>query len=290
MACAPTRCLDGHVNGRLARCPTCFKGKLNVNEADAGSTVLCKGYYDEDMSARMPCSYKADAAAVPRLTPWHVHEPTEEEVAAMKAVTERHEALLDGGGSSDVPPALAAAAAALQPRWDPADRKQCAQALVDLCGTTVHLPQDEKKARMAVGKLLLAHPAATCEEMLAIVVKEFGVSSAKEEVQARQRDALANSCAVAANAGIVQAFKELGDFYFKDGNANVGAVVRSAVARRTHQRMVGAALFLLTPSLFRVPFPVYSTRRRLPASLPSTMKLPRKMPKGFARVRPKWLA
>lgn len=227
------RCIDGHVNGRLARCPTCFLGKLNVNESDAGRTVLCKGYFDEDIQSRMPCSYTVSATDVPRLTPWYAEEPSEEQVAAMKAVTKQHEALLDGGGSDAVPSDLAAAAAALEPRWDPSQRKECAQAMVDLCGTRVDLPQDDKKARMAVGKLLLSRPAATCAEMLAMVVQEFGVASAKEGVKAKQKDALADSCAVAANAGIVMAFKELGDLYFKDGNTNAGLVYKKAIASLT---------------------------------------------------------
>lgn len=71
---------------------------------------------------------------------------------------------------------------------------------------------------------------ATPGEILELVVKEYGVASAKEEVKAKQKDALANSCSVAANAGIVQALQELGDMYFKDGNTNAGLTYKKAIA------------------------------------------------------------
>mmetsp|Transcript_24242 Transcript_24242/g.42474 ORF Transcript_24242/g.42474 Transcript_24242/m.42474 type:complete len:347 (-) Transcript_24242:255-1295(-) len=226
------RCIDGHVNGRLGRCPTCFKGKLNLNEADAGLTILCKGYFNEEIQNRIPCQFTASATSAPRLPPWYSDEPTEEETEAMKAITEKHEALMDGG-VSDVPPELVKAAAKLESSWDTSDRKHAAQTIVDLCTsgkTKVDLPQDEKKARMAIGKLVIANMDATCTEMLELVVQEFGVASVKEEAKAKQKSAFAGSCNVAANAGIVQAFQELGDLYFKDGNSNAGLTYKKAIA------------------------------------------------------------
>ena len=59
------------------RCPTCFKGKVNLNEDDAGATVICKGFYDEDISVRIPCGFKTNAASANRLRPWYSEEPTE---------------------------------------------------------------------------------------------------------------------------------------------------------------------------------------------------------------------
>lgn len=152
----------------------------------------------------------------------------------MKAVTEKHVALAEGGGGG-VPPELAAAAEKLGDGWDTSDRKLAAQQMVDLCTsgkTTVELPQDGKKARMAVGKLMLSNPDAGCAEILEMVVKEFGVATAKQEAKEKQKSALAGSCKSAANAGIVQALQELGDLYFKDGNTNAGLTVRSAMSGR----------------------------------------------------------
>lgn len=230
------KCIDGYVNGRLGRCPTCFKGKLNLVESDAGATVNCKGYFDEEIQNRIPCQYTCTATSVPRHQPWYSVEPTEEESDAIKAITEKHLALAEGGSSDGIlPPALAAAAKKLDDddEWDTTNRKSAAQTMVDLCTsgpTHVDLPQDEKKARMAIGKLILSNPTSTAGEILELVVKEFGIAAAKEEAKSKQKSALANSCGNAANAGIVQVLQELGDLYFKDGNSNAGLTYKKAIA------------------------------------------------------------
>lgn len=231
------RCIDGHVNGRLGRCPTCFKGNMNLKEEDAGATILCKGYYNEDIAARMQCGYATKASSVPRLQPWYSEEPTEEQLEEMKAITEKHEALADGGGggADGVPPELVEAAEELE-SWDTSSGREKAQLLVDI-GTShktkVDFPQDEKKARIAVGKMILSNQDATAVEMLELVIKEFGVASAKMEAKEKQKSAMAHSCVVPANAGIVQAFQELGDYYFKDGNANAGSTYKKAITAIT---------------------------------------------------------
>jgi len=230
------RCIDGHVNGRLGRCQTCFKGKLNLKDEDAGATVLCKGYYDEDIAARIPCGFVIanNSSSIPRLQPWYATEPTEEQIDEMKAITEKHESLADGGGGGlgddGVPSELVDAAEALD--WEDLVPKEKAQEIVNIgtsYSTKIDFPQDEKKARIAVGKMILSNPDSSAVEMLELVIKEFGVAAAKEEAKAKQKSAMAHSCKVAANAGIVQAFQELGDYYFKDGNANAGGTYKKAI-------------------------------------------------------------
>ena len=123
---------------------------------------------------------------------------------------------------------MTAAAEKLEEDWEDMASKEKAQAMVDLCTSgksQADLPQDEKKARIAVGKLIMSNQEATATEVLELVVKEFGIASAKEEAKAKQKSAMATSCTVAANAGIIQALQELGDYYFKDGNANAGITV-----------------------------------------------------------------
>lgn len=153
----------------------------------------------------------------------------------MEAITENHKALADGkggiassSGGSGVPSDLEAAARALDDRWGDADNKTKAQLIVDISisGTIkLDLPQDEKKARIAVGKMILSNPSASAVELVELVMKEFGVATLKEEAKARQKSAMEHSCVVPANAGIVQAFQELGDYYFKEGNSNAGSTV-----------------------------------------------------------------
>ena len=60
--------LDGCVYGRLARCKLCDGGRLKLLED--GETVVCGGTFDEDLSRRIECSYRAKAFEAPRWMPW----------------------------------------------------------------------------------------------------------------------------------------------------------------------------------------------------------------------------
>jgi hypothetical protein len=168
--------------------------------------------------------------------PWYINEPSEAQIEAMKAITEEHEALGNGksGGSSSVGSAvvpaelLSAAGDIDEDRWEDADTKMKAQLIVDV-GTSgktrLDLPQDEKKARIAVGKMILSNPDGSAVDILKLAMNEFGVATVKEEAKARQKSAMESACVVPANAGIVQVFQELGDYYFKEGNPNAGSIV-----------------------------------------------------------------
>jgi len=62
------KCLDGHLRGRLARCPLCG-GRLKLNETGC-QAVQCGGTFDEDRQMRVPCYYSASLLEAPRLRPW----------------------------------------------------------------------------------------------------------------------------------------------------------------------------------------------------------------------------
>jgi poly [ADP-ribose] polymerase len=159
----------------------------------------------------------------------------------MKNVTEEHVAMANGkmssvstGGTVLVPPDLLSAVQEFDTdgRWDDADIKTKAQLLVDIgTATTTKLdyPQDEKKAMMSVGKMILQNQDTTAVEMIKLLMLEFGIATVKEEAKARQKSAMANSCVVPANAGIIQVFQELGDYYFKEGNTNAGLTYKKAI-------------------------------------------------------------
>lgn len=192
------------------------------------------------------------------------------------------------GGDGDIPPEMATAAAKLEDDWDSLHNKEKAQSIVDICTTgksRADLPQDEKKARIAVGKILMSNMDASALEMLELVIKEFGVSSAKEEAKAKQKSAMAGSCRVAANAGIVQAFQELGDYYFKEGNANAGLTVSIRVACVVE----GIGPVCCLGFSYLIPF-VCSTKKQLPPSLGWTTRLQQTMPRALERARPNLLA
>lgn len=61
--------LDGHVNGRLARCQLCQGGKLKIDERNC-AVVQCNGQFDEDAQQRIPCTFKCSVQDAPRWKPW----------------------------------------------------------------------------------------------------------------------------------------------------------------------------------------------------------------------------
>lgn len=212
------------------RCPSCFKGHLQLVDEDVGETVKCGGYFDEDMNVRIPCSYKIKTAAAARLQPWYFEEPSEEEAEAIKGITEKHKANAGGAtaSSDDIPAEVVEAAKKLE--WPDTStnegKKAAADLMVKLCSDAIDIPDDEKKAKMGVGKIILSNPDATsATEILELIVKEYGVKELKQAASANQKGALESSCACPANAAIAQVFKELSEIYFKEGNSNAGASV-----------------------------------------------------------------
>ena len=186
------------------------------------------------MGVRVACTFITKNASAPRLQPWYTEQPTEEEVEKMKETTEEHVGKASGGGTSDgAPTELIDRANELE--WPDtttmAGKKEAANLMVELCtsgGVVVDLPQDEKKAKMSVGKIIVGNPGASCAtEILELIVKEFGIASKKLALAEQQKQAISVSCACPANAGVMQAFLELADLYFKEGNSNAAGSVSS---------------------------------------------------------------
>lgn len=63
------RIIDGQLKGRLGRCPMCLRGKLQLEDEHA-KKAICKGYFDEDLGVREPCSYACPIDEAPRKHPW----------------------------------------------------------------------------------------------------------------------------------------------------------------------------------------------------------------------------
>ena len=200
---------------------------------DAGETVKCGGYFDEDMNVRIPCSYKNKTIKATRLQPWYIEQPTEEQMKEIEATTEQHKENAGGGAakSADIPIELIEAIKKLE--WPDTSsmegKKAAAELMVDLCTDTIDIPEDTKKAKMGIGKIIVNNPDASATEILELIVKDYGIKNLKEAASANQRDALEATCACPANAPIVQVFKELGELYFKEGNSNAGASVSTSI-------------------------------------------------------------
>lgn len=81
-----------------------------------------------------------------------------------------------------------------------------------------NLPEDDAKAKQKVGPLLLAHKNEKPEEIVAALWKEIGKKASEHEKEVKNQ-ALEKVTKVAANTGLVSAFKELSDLYSKEGTS-----------------------------------------------------------------------
>jgi hypothetical protein len=61
------RIIDGVTHGRLAKCPTCKKGRLKIQDEDP-TVVACGGTYDRDRQRNVPCAYCTSASNAARTT------------------------------------------------------------------------------------------------------------------------------------------------------------------------------------------------------------------------------
>jgi hypothetical protein len=205
---------------------------MQLNDSDAGETVKCGGYFDEDMNVRRNCVYSNKASAVARLQPWYHEQPTEEQAEEIQAITEEHKA--NAGGkpkASDIPPELVEAIKKLEwPDTSTMDgKKAAAKLMLEACATAVDIPEDTKKANMGIGKIIVNNPDASANDILELIVKEYGFKDKKQAASANQQGAIGASCKCPANAPVVQAFKELSELYLKEGNSNAGNSYNKAV-------------------------------------------------------------
>lgn len=237
-----TRILDGHMNGRLGRCPTCHKGRMKLTEEDVENrTAHCNGYYDEDMATRVPCFFKCKLEQAPRLQPWFTREPTEEEAEAMNQADEdaKEGRGIDGGGDAGGGGGGGSSSVLLdlvsELPWDLSNSdgiKKAASSMLDVCESDesrkIDLPNDRKKARMEVGRIIVRNKDKSAKDILALVIEKFGYKKAKEEKAKRATEAISSVCAHPDNVKLMEAFLELGGLYFKEGNSNAGATYKKA--------------------------------------------------------------
>ena len=202
------RIIDGHVFGRLAPCTVCGQGKLRPLDSDSNK-VMCKGYFDKELATHVPCNVTVEADVAPRFQPWYKLKPTKEEEELMdkeydsasgKDETASAGKLLD---DSDLLQAVK------EMEWDtssPKGIKAAASTLAKLCsGESSPLDSPpEAKARKFIGKLVLENKTSSAEEILKIIVSEFGLKAAKEEKAKLKTEGVKSSCACPSNAKIVE--------------------------------------------------------------------------------------
>jgi Helix-hairpin-helix domain len=178
-----------------------------------------------------------------RLTPLLHHdrftqEPTEQEKEEMDKI---EEAAQGGGGSSavdvDNDPAVAALVKkANKLEWQLTSKdglKKAANDLLNLFqnhkGKHLDLPDDEGAARMKIGTAIAQNRDLSAGDMVKHLVKELGFVEAKAELAMKKETALESAVKEPQNAGIVAAFQELAELYYKEGNRNAGTTYTKVV-------------------------------------------------------------
>jgi hypothetical protein len=211
--------MDGHVHGRLGRCPL-DGGRLKFKEGDY-DTVHCDGGFDEESQVRMPCAFTGTRTDPSLRSKWFTYEPSEEEQEEM---TKEKEAAL-GTDSSAVEMSEAGKeliTAAEKYEWDfdsPAGIKVAAAQLVDLTEGKVDLPEGRDPKRL-LGQVLVANKEKGINGVVEEIVSKYGFKEAKDAKKAAKHDAIEKICANPKNADLLMAFTELSEYYFK-GKYNI---------------------------------------------------------------------
>lgn len=225
------RIIDGHMNGRLGMCPSCFEGKLKLKDED-GETVFCNGYYDKDAMVRNPCFFTCPRVEAPRLKPWFTEKPTEEQEEEIDASMGKSDSKdSKGAGGNPSLSDLQSLAKEMDDSgdWDissPAGMKASAKAMVKLCTGKLDLPSDEKKAIMETGKLILQNRGLPASGFVDILADKFGLIKANADAKQRKTDSISAACKHPANGPVMLVILELGSLYFKAGNSNAGTTYK----------------------------------------------------------------
>jgi hypothetical protein len=160
-------------------------------------------------------------------------EPTEEEHAEMDRLVDEATGKEDSLETDPDVAKLVEAAKKLE--WTMNNRKDQLKSiggmidlLLDHDGKKVDIPQDRNEAIKKVGPVIIANKGKSASEVIPIIVKDFGFLEVKKQKAAKKEAAIESMVANPKNGGLVAAFAELADLYFKEGNRNAGASYANA--------------------------------------------------------------
>ena len=203
---------DGQIHGRLGRCPI-DGGKLKFTEGDY-EYIHCNGIFDESSQVRIPCDFKGSRTdKALRLQPFYTCKPTEEQEEEMKKQFQSEGPMQER--SHELGQELVDAVK--DRTWDLASQegmKKAALEILEVIKGKLDLPEDRDNKR-AVGQLVMSHSDATPADLMEAVIKKFGFKEVKEGIEEQRKQTAAHTCANPDNAGLVMAFKELSDLYYK---------------------------------------------------------------------------
>lgn len=93
----------------------------------------------------------------------------------------------------------------------------------------IDLPDDTRKARMGIGKLIVANKRMSVLEVLDLVIEQYGFKEMNEEVSKKKTEAIGSACLNKANTNALEALLELGGMYLKEGNFNASNTYKKVV-------------------------------------------------------------
>lgn len=262
------RCIDGKMNGRLGRCPMCHRGKLAMRDDLPQDMCSCNGYYDDDMQARVPCSYKMAVAKAPRVKPWFTEAPTEEEEKELDDLDEQAKSdqnAVSSGNQGAVDDLLAKAKKVDWKTGSKDDIKASSLAMLEIAeGGGVELPSGSEKK--AVGKIVVMNKSSTATEVMQLIIDEYGFANDKAAANQAMDDAASELCTVAANAKFYSMMDEFAKLLRKAGEfmkANSFLKAAQAIASLDFEVTEDNALKLGKSGKLKVPGIGKSTAEKL---------------------------
>ena len=210
------KCIDGHIYGRLGRCPVCIEGKLELSQKNEGDTVDCNGYFDTESNSRMSCSFSCKNSDAPRLK-WFIEKPTEEENETMDREDNKVAAT-----ATDVASNMAKSLGVFTEfdLYSKAGIKAATVRYVDLCREfNLDIPEDTSDAARSVGPLLISDRSLPPEEFCKVLCDKFGIKKSDEEENQRM-EVISSVCKCHANGKIYSLMVELSKLYSAEGNGN----------------------------------------------------------------------
>ena len=236
----------------------CKQGKPKIAEEDH-DYASCNGYFDEDMQARVPCSFQISLDQAARLHPWYREPPTEEEEEAMKAqdeVAKSGKAAPNPKNASAVKEMIRVAESMEWKASTKEEIKSTTDAIAKICkGGGVSLPKGGEQK--AVGKLVVANAkTATAAEVVQLIVDEYGFALDKETAGQTSDNVAVSLCKVAANAPLYSMLDEFAELMRKSGEfmkSNMQKKCAQAIAALSFEVTEENALKLGKPGKAKVP-------------------------------------
>lgn len=210
------KCIDGHMSGRIGKCPVCIKGKLMLSEKDEGDTVDCNGYFDTETSHRVSCSFSCKSYDAPRLK-WFLEKPSDEENEMIDAEENQ------GDSSAEDTASEMAKSLGVFAELDLNTKegiKYATKRYIELCREfNVDVPEDGSDAARAVGPLLISDRSLSTQEFCKVLCDKFGIKKTEDEEQKRL-EVLSSVCKCHANGSIYSLMSELSTLYRAESNLN----------------------------------------------------------------------